>query len=104
MAVRQAAAEYRSDMDLVGQWIEERCRHDAAAFTPKGAAYNDYVAWTRTEQYPTLGSRKFGEELDSRGFARQKSNGVRGYKGLQVKTMSTDAASTRLRPRSRALA
>jgi putative DNA primase/helicase len=86
-AVRQAAAAYRAEMDIVGQWIEERCEPNARAtdFTVGALAYGDYERWAKSEGLPPLGRRKFGQELRSRGFLQAES-GDRRFRGLKLRS------------------
>jgi putative DNA primase/helicase len=85
-AVRKATDDYRSESDFVGQWLEECCERDAAAFAPRAVAYGNYAAWTKLEQHPhCIGPRKFGEELHGRGFTRDRTALVRGFHGLKIK-------------------
>jgi putative DNA primase/helicase len=84
-AVRQAISAYRFEMDFVAQWLDDRCESDAQATTPRAAAYDDYQDWAEREHFPTIGNRRFVEELRSRGFLAAKSGGVRLFKGLKLK-------------------
>ena len=48
-AVQAATHEYRQDMDVVGQWIDERCILDPQATVPTALAYSDYQQWAQSE-------------------------------------------------------
>jgi putative DNA primase/helicase len=48
-SVRASTQEYRSDMDVIGQWIQERCQLDPHATITTGAAYMDYSGWANEE-------------------------------------------------------
>jgi putative DNA primase/helicase len=48
-AVQAATDDYQRDMDVVGQWIDDRCVLDPQATVPTGIAYDDYVRWAQTE-------------------------------------------------------
>ena len=41
--VRAATEDYRQDMDVVGQWIEERCERGSHMSVPSSVAYWDYT-------------------------------------------------------------
>lgn len=87
-AVKHANSQYRSEMDFVAEWLFERCEPRPGAFTPRTVAYADYEVWARMEKFPVLGPRRFGEELNAHGYASDKSNGVRVFRGLKLKSAS----------------
>jgi putative DNA primase/helicase len=85
--VRQSTQEYRQDMDVVGQWIADRCDVDATASIPSGSAYIDYSQWAREEVGWELGKLKFRRHLIDRGFEAAKgAHGQRMIKGLRLKS------------------
>jgi putative DNA primase/helicase len=83
-AVVDDTIEYRSEMDFVGRWLEEKTTADEKKSTPRQNAYGDYVGWAQAERAPILSSRRFGAELADRGFPTTKRNGVRIVQGLQL--------------------
>jgi putative DNA primase/helicase len=89
-AVQQTIDTYRSEMDFVGQWIEERCDLDTTAFESNSTLYCDYSTWAKREQHPVLGPRTFGESLRERGFARERSKAIRGFCGLRLRRQGDD--------------
>src|SRR5271166_5492111 len=62
-SVRAATAEYRSEMDTVAQWIEERTEKDPGAVVAIKRLYADYVFWLGAHARP-FGARRFSEELE----------------------------------------
>lgn len=66
-SVLASTNEYRSDMDVIGQWIEERCDVDPNACIPTGLAFHDYNAWAIEELGWTLNKLKFRRHLTDRG-------------------------------------
>jgi putative DNA primase/helicase len=86
-SVRAATAEYRSAMDTVGQWIEERTERDPGAIVPVNALHSDYVNHLGPHGYP-FGPRRFSEELERRGYIAGKlTGGVRARRGLKLKPL-----------------
>jgi putative DNA primase/helicase len=84
-SVRTATAEYRSAMDTVEQWIEERTEKDPSAVVTIKRLHADYVFWLGALARPFL-ARRFGEELERKGFAACKlAGGVRARQGLKLK-------------------
>ena len=78
-------AEYRSDMDMFGDWIEERCIEDSSATTSVGDLYESYKEWSKLSGYQTLGKIRFSNRLADRGYGRNRSGKVRSFKGLAIK-------------------
>lgn len=72
-AVRRATSSYRSDMDILGLFLDENCvigdEHEVAA----GALYANYKAWAERqgERHP-LTQQTFGGALTERGFTRDR--------------------------------
>jgi putative DNA primase/helicase len=84
-SVMAATADYFSQQDLLGQWLEERCVMDREAWDLPGtlfASYNDFMK--KAGEHPGT-SISFGSKLEKRGFRRQKTNGVRKHMGLRLK-------------------
>jgi len=92
-AVLGSTQDYRADMDVVGQWIADRCETDPHASIPTAHAFRDYAAWAEEELGWALKKLKFRRHLTDRGFAAAKgTGGVRLITGLRLK--STPPAST----------
>ena len=86
-AVRAATDDYRDDMDIIGQWIEERCVKDPASVLPTGILHADYQTWAMKEAGFALSAARFGRDLVGRGYAGVKgTGGRRQVKGLRLKT------------------
>jgi putative DNA primase/helicase len=86
-AVQAATSEYRHDMDVVGQWIDERCILDPQATVPTAVAYSDYQQWAQSEIGWELTRLKFRRNLTDRGFGAAKgTGGQRMTTGLSLKS------------------
>jgi putative DNA primase/helicase len=79
-----ATAEYRSDMDIVGLWIEEQCKLGRGFETASVTLYENYAQWSKREIGFAMSSIAFGRELASRGFEKIKVSSARGFRGLKV--------------------
>jgi putative DNA primase/helicase len=84
-AVSRATKAYRSEMDFIQQWLDDQTIADPQASISRSDAYSDYKSWSESEHTPTLGNRRFVEELRGRGFLTAKSGGVRLFKGLRLR-------------------
>jgi len=84
--VREATEAYRTESDMVGCWLEERCIADPEAKTPFAELYADYVEWCKQQDEEPLGKRAFGNRLTEKGFEPVVlSSGAKGRKGLRLK-------------------
>ncbi|HMB02696.1 MAG TPA: phage/plasmid primase, P4 family, partial [Isosphaeraceae bacterium] len=90
-AVARATAGYRAEMDALGDFLEDRCdRPDDPALQARARAltstlYHAYVEWSRDNGLEPLSARRFGSEMERRGFPLVKSNGKCWRAGLRVK-------------------
>ncbi len=91
--VLASTQDYRNDMDVVGQWIAERCEVNPKASVPTSAAYSDYSQWAADEVGWELRKLTFRRHLSDRGFAAVKgTHGQRMIVGLRLKSTSTQAS------------
>ena len=88
-AVTRATNEYRSEMDFIQQWLDERTVVDPQGSITRSEAYGNYKSWSELEHAPRIGNRRFVEELRGRGYHTGKSNGVRLFRGLRLQLMGT---------------
>jgi len=86
--VRAATAEYRSDMDVLGAFLDDRCQINGMFKAKASKLYKAYREWCEASGEFVMSQRKFGERLAERGFQKQKSNGV-WYRGIDVRETDT---------------
>ncbi len=83
--VRAATEAYRSEEDLVGAFLGERCRADGPhASVEKRVLYDDYVSWTHDSGVDALSVRLFNKRIAERGFVDRKTNGKGTWRGLRL--------------------
>ena len=71
-AVVRAGKEARDDLDIIGQWIVERCTlEDAQAFTTIAVLHQDYSNFCDENGYKSKGGRQFGKTLELKGYANE---------------------------------
>lgn len=81
-AVKAATAGYRSEMDVVGAWIDERCIIDPHATTPIGELYADYKEWCMVSGERHSTKKAFGDSLKERGFEDGRTKSARIRRGI----------------------
>jgi putative DNA primase/helicase len=85
--VDDATQDYRAEMDVLGDFIAERCILDPGADATAAELYKSYTSWAEEngEKRP-LTQRAFGMSLTERGFERGKGTGNKGIRlGIGVR-------------------
>jgi putative DNA primase/helicase len=92
--VTASTENYRQDMDVVGQWIAERCEVDPNATVPTSLAFNDYFQWAADEVGWQLKKLTFRRNISDRGFpAETGTHGQRMIRGLRLKSSAVIPAT-----------
>lgn len=82
--VTSAVDEYRSDMDILGKFIEDHCEIDPNGHAGSTDLWNRYSAWVDSNRYTSMNRTEFGQELLSR-FNRKQVEGRVAYEGIVIK-------------------
>lgn len=85
-AVVAATADYRADMDVLGEFLSDSCIQVPGVSAKASALFSEYRRWAEAmgEHY-TLSQRKFGMALRERGFVKSRSNGI-WWEGVGLRT------------------
>ena len=83
-AVTDATANYRSESDLIGQFINERCEKDVNAVVLGSALFRGYVEWAQQSHVRILDKNSFAREIEERGFKKVRRNTGSNYLGLEL--------------------
>lgn len=89
--VRQARAEYRNQMDPLGEWWNESVVLDRYAKTLLQDLYDSYTEWAfRAGEKEVLSREQFADRLDARGGFEAKRT-AKGYArvGVKLKRMTS---------------
>jgi putative DNA primase/helicase len=73
--VASATATYRSDMDVLGEFLEECCDVDAAYESTASDIYKRYKTWAEDRGEYVETQTSFGVRLTERGFQKGKRSG-----------------------------
>lgn len=82
--VREATDEYRSEMDIIGQWVNEQCEQDADAVISASEAYGSYTLWSNNSGMKPVSKPAFGRQLTERGTAKFRRGAGIFYRGLRL--------------------
>lgn len=84
-AVRSATKSYRGDMDVFGQFLNDRCVRDGLRETRAGEIYAAYRNWAEATGERAQSQRWLGLRLSERGFDSRKSMGFKLWVGIGLR-------------------
>jgi putative DNA primase/helicase len=67
-AVQDATKTYRTEMDILGEFIVDTCVIDPNAKSTAASLYDEYKQWCVENKEYAMSKRKFGSALKERGF------------------------------------
>jgi P4 family phage/plasmid primase-like protien len=73
---------YRSESDVIGNWISENCIVSQSASSKSAALFSDYKRWCENNGHRPASSASLGRRLSERGFTRLKSGTV-SWQGIE---------------------
>ena len=82
-SVKDALAEYRQEMDILGDFISGCCILSDSSIAESTALYNRYRKWCGMVGHQSVSQMRFGLSLGERGFVKEKSGTVR-WKGIAI--------------------
>ena len=89
--IQAATRAYRTEMDVIEQWLENNCLCSPQFGQPIQELYNNYFDYVGNEfrHVSPLSKRKFGDELADRGFEPDRgTGGGRIRKGLMLRDLA----------------
>ena len=90
-SVEASRRQYRSDMDTVGQFLQQETELDPQAKEPLSQIRTRYEGWCQREGNYPLGAKKFNEQLREKGFHIVTGAGNYSFiMGLRLKTYHPD--------------
>lgn len=89
-SIRQAVDEYRSDTDMLGQWLEECCRRERSGEVATASLFSSYAAFLQQAGMRAPSKAVFGRQMATRGFTPHKRNGQRLLRGVALREWGDD--------------
>jgi putative DNA primase/helicase len=83
--IREATKEYRSNMDILGDFLDDMCESDPFEEVRSSELYNAYKAWSENNGERVVSSSDFKESLEERGFMYKRTKNRRIYTGVRLK-------------------
>jgi len=90
--VKVATQSYRDDMDVIAEFIEERCIEDRNIETTTKELYTAYSKWCEENGEKPISSKSFGRRLEEREYlpVRIGTKQERGWRGIGLKTANNE--------------
>ncbi|MBI4395445.1 MAG: bifunctional DNA primase/polymerase [Elusimicrobia bacterium] len=84
-SVVEATEEYFESQDALGRWMEEECVINPNYTATTEDLFYSWKAWSERCGEYTGSLQKFSEDLQKKGFARNRSSKKKGFRGLTLK-------------------
>jgi putative DNA primase/helicase len=92
--VLAATAEYRAEMDIIGDFIGERCVPGAASSVGASDLYRAYKEWSEATGERVISQKALGANLgERRGLSKRKTGGRIVWEGLRLRGDDEAAAA-----------
>ncbi|MBA3446366.1 MAG: hypothetical protein H0T56_01925, partial [Pseudaminobacter sp.] len=83
-AVRQATDAYLEAEDAIAAWIDDECERDANAWESSADLFASWKAWAERSGEFAGSTKRFSQNLETRGFYLIRKAKGRGFQGLSI--------------------
>jgi putative DNA primase/helicase len=90
--VRDATDTYLAEEDTIAQWIDECCLTGKHQWGIGGQLWQCWKAWAEANNERPGTRKAFAEAMAAHGYPAGKSQGVRGYVGIDLKPVERNRA------------
>jgi putative DNA primase/helicase len=90
--VREATDEYLDAEDTLGIWLQEATERDPNAVEATAELHKAYQKWAERAGERFLGTKRFSQALEERGFQKTRTAALRGFLGLRLVAPAKPAA------------
>ena len=89
--VKQATQEFRSDSDILNDWLEDFTTTGLNEWAEGGSLFNSYNTWCINNSTRPMSRNSFGRRISEiEGVERGRTNNKRGFTGISVKPLTFD--------------
>ncbi|TJX95166.1 DNA primase [Staphylococcus haemolyticus] len=81
--LKDAGQTYRTEMDVVEQFIQEKCKRAEGVKETRKALYEEYKKWADENNEYKMDKNKFGKKLKEKFRSKRMTNGV-NYLGIEL--------------------
>jgi putative DNA primase/helicase len=82
--VKNAVRAYQREMDVVGRFIDERCKTKAGAEVKVADLFQAFEPWCKDIGEKEMSKKAFGMELRRKGFQAFRKSSGRYYRGISL--------------------
>ncbi len=82
LAVKEATADYKDEMDMLGEFFADRCEVGDHYQATAGELFAAYESWCQSNGESKQSQKWLGLQLKERGFEQSKSKHSRFWKGI----------------------
>lgn len=94
--------DYRTEQDVVQNWVDERCQLGPREYAKASALYTDFVAWAKANNEFVMSNTMFGRNL-AKKFERKQLSSGKVYYGIAIRrdapNIERDVAFDRIKVR-----
>jgi putative DNA primase/helicase len=83
--VKAATAEYKTEMDILKDFMDDQILIGPELKTPQKDVYNQYVEWCQDNNETKIGRTTFNRNLEAKGYTRKPYAGVKHWYGIALK-------------------
>jgi putative DNA primase/helicase len=87
--VKVATQEYKDDMDIIAEFIEEKCIESRNAEATTKDLYSAYSKWCEENNEKPISKQSFTRRLEERGYKSFRTKRERGWKGIGLRSKDT---------------
>jgi putative DNA primase/helicase len=83
-AVREATESYLGDEDAIARWVEDCCVTGRQHWGASAQLWPSWQRWATAANEPVGSRKRFGLALESHGYPPERTDAVRGYRGIDL--------------------
>lgn len=89
-AVLDATAAYLEAEDAMSAWIDDCCSRDPSSWGFANELFQSWKLWAEAAGEFVGSAKRFGQNLETRGFPSQRKRDGRGYVGIDLLRTSSE--------------
>ena len=83
--MQREVQEYRSEMDLIAQWLADDCEVAPGKAELGAVAYASFQHWCKQNGSQPFSNRRFSQKLVERAFVKTRTKSSRGWEGFECR-------------------
>ena len=89
VCITEATRAYRTEMDLLGHWLEEECEIGASHHVGSRELYQNYRKWCELGSIMPLSNLMFMRKIEGRGYTKKHTRTGNVVRGVRLKRCIT---------------